>query len=306
MVGLNPRRPLACYAARTKSQTLLLASISGGAFTELANVILSQGGIVFGAAWEKESFRVVHKWVDNEIDLTELRGSKYSTSDMSNVYTDIKNFLESGRLVLFTGTPCQIAAIGKCFGSRPNLILCALICMANVHSSLWLDYVSKLQERVGSKLIRIEHRHKNKDREGALFYAEFQDASKTFTESLYDNEYWQMFVKSAKPCCLACEFKSGRHPADLVIGDFWKLNKFMPNLKWDNGASAVLVYSQKGEALLNQTGLEIHKATYEQVLFGNPYLEKTYIPFVERKCSFYARLRGKVGAVLIRCREGVL
>ena len=76
LVRPAPRKPLSVFAAKTKNEQLLLDSTSGGAFTELARVILSNGGVVCGAGWDAE-FNVVHKIVDSESELAELRGSKY-------------------------------------------------------------------------------------------------------------------------------------------------------------------------------------------------------------------------------------
>lgn len=295
---LPSREPLACYAACTKDSQLLMASSSGGAFTELARVILADGGVVFGATWEKDTFRVIHKWVDNEDALEDLRGSKYATSDLSGIYADIRRFLNAGRKVLLTGTPCQVAAIGKLFGVHPNLILCALICMANVQASVWLDYVEELQTRVGSKLVNVKHRHKSSSANGARFLAEFEDSSKNLEEPLYENKYWGIFVQSAKPCCRACQFKSGRHPADIVIGDFWQLNRFMPEIDTKNGYSAVLVYSLKGIDILKRARLVLQASSYEEVLYGNPYLEKSFVPSVPSKTGVIARIRRKLGCVL--------
>ena len=71
----SKRTPIACFAAWTKDEELLMQSSSGGVFSELAKVVLAEGGVVFGAGWEPGSFRVVHRWVETEKELAELRGS---------------------------------------------------------------------------------------------------------------------------------------------------------------------------------------------------------------------------------------
>lgn len=294
----EPRKPLKCFAGRTRDVKLLAESSSGGAFSELARVVLSDGGVVFGAAWEKDSFRVVHKWVDRESELSELRGTKYATSDLTCVYSDIRRFLDSGRKVLFTGTPCQVAAIGKFFGSQPSLILCSLFCMANVDISVWLNYVECLQKQPGSKLVRVEHKHKSQKSTRFFFVAEFEDINKNICVPLYSSEYWALFRQNPKQCCRSCAFKGGRHNADLMIGDFWKLENCMPELNWGNGSSAILVYSSKGESFLNRTCLDLHEVAYEQILSGNPYLEKSYEPNLNTKIGLCMKLRRKMGQLL--------
>lgn len=107
----------------------VLASTSGGFFTEIATEILDNGGKVYGVGYS-DGMDVLHMRIDNTADLKVLQKSKYVQSDMRDVYVDIKKDIESGDLVLFVGCPCQVAAIYSFLGKNyANLYTIEFICM---------------------------------------------------------------------------------------------------------------------------------------------------------------------------------
>lgn len=103
------RVPLAVYAAKNPNEVIRRQSSSGGIFTILAEQIIDEGGVVFGAAFN-DKWEVEHSYVENKEQLVKFRGSKYVQSRIGESYKDAKSFLKEGRRVLFSGTPCQIAA----------------------------------------------------------------------------------------------------------------------------------------------------------------------------------------------------
>ncbi len=283
--------------AMTKNCSLRMQSTSGGVFTELARVVLREGGVVFGAGWDGR-FHVVHKWTESEVGLEEMRGSKYAVSDMSGVYEPLRRFLSEGRKVLFTGTPCQTAAIRKVFGEKPNLILCALICMANIEAERWEKYAKGLERSAKSRIKKINHRFKIDGQKGAFFKVEFEDQSKNFVEPLYGNRHWQNLRARPRRACLACQFRKGGHSADLQIGDFWGCKRFFPEVDDSNGVSAILVFSPRGESILQSSALTLKAVEYGQILEGNPYLEKPYVP--QKRASALKRAGLRFVRMLLR------
>ena len=234
--------------------------------------------MVFGAAWEKGSWRVVHKGLDSVAGLSELRGSKYVTSDFSGVYGPMRKFLSEGRKVLFVGTPCQTAAMRKVLGIDSNLFLCAIFCMANAEGRLWQNYVHQLERRARSPICGVWHRSKKEGRACSFFRVEFEDPSKNFEIPLYDSRWWRLFLDNPRKGCLKCSFRSGACQADLQIGDFWGAEKFYSDLNGTRGLNAVLAFTEKGRNLLSAANLDCRQVPYEQILAGNPYLEQTYVP----------------------------
>ena len=86
-------------AVRAADKVRALSS-SGGVFTVLAEEILSEGGAVCGAAFDKDMI-LRHVLVEEKEGLKRLRGSKYLQSDSGDVYLRIRELLTEGRKVLF-------------------------------------------------------------------------------------------------------------------------------------------------------------------------------------------------------------
>ena len=286
LVRPAPRKPLAVFAAKTKNEQLLLESTSGGAFTELARGVLSNGGLVCGAGWDTD-FNVVHKIVDSESKLAELRGSKYVQSKLDCIYDQIRMFLSQGQQVLFTGMPCQCAAMRLNFGDNSNLIICGLMCYGNTPSNIWRQYLNEFHMKMGGEIQSIRFRDKRGGWKGSRFRISLKDG-KEFSESLYENLYWKVFCSGlgTLESCFHCKFRSGAHGADLIIGDFWGVDKIFPDSDYENGMSAVLVYTEKGEKLLARTKLDMTASTYSDVLIGNPFLEKVITVDVKKRKIF--------------------
>ena len=271
----EPKEPIDCFAARTMDSSSLKASSSGGMFTELARQIFKVGGLVFGAGWNHETMCAEHKCASSEDELAELRGSKYTESDLAKVYKPIKEALAAGRKVLFTGMPCQVAAMRKTFGSDENLILCGIMCHSMAEPAVWKKYVVELECKARSKITAIHFRDKRCGWRNSMFVVEFADASKNIAENLYTNAYARAYFAglSTRRSCLDCQFRSGRCQADLIIGDFWGVEDHWPEMNDNKGISAVLLFTEKGRALFDLQNVSKRQISYRQVVAKNPFLE---------------------------------
>ena len=143
----NPDALQIGYAAYNKDETIRLKSSSGGIFTLLAEWIIQQGGVVVGAAMTEDCKSVQHTIAETIEDLENLRGSKYLQSTIGTIFKTVKKYLDSGRLVLFTGTPCQIGGLYSYLGKEyDNLYTQDLICHGVPSPLIWKNYV-ELRER---------------------------------------------------------------------------------------------------------------------------------------------------------------
>ena len=116
------------YAAISKDESSLMKSSSGGAFFAFAKEVIEKGGVVCGCVFDS-AIKATHVFAENLEELEKMRGSKYVQSDMGNVYNHLKELLEAGRKVLFSGTPCQVAGVYQFLGrDYENLITIDLIC----------------------------------------------------------------------------------------------------------------------------------------------------------------------------------
>ena len=147
---------IAAFAAVSASRDDVASSSSGGAFSVLARYVISQGGIVYGAVWTDDYAGVYHKGVETIEQLKLLRGSKYMQSDTRDTYKKVLQTLKSGRLVLFSGTPCQIKALLLYVGKklRKNLITVDVACYGAPSGKIWQAYWSWLKGTLGVEVVK--------------------------------------------------------------------------------------------------------------------------------------------------------
>lgn len=235
------------YAARSRDMQMRLESSSGGIFTELARHILSQHGAAFGAVYDNR-FQVIHVCAENEADLARMRGAKYAQSDLSGVFAQVKTRLDRGQLVLFSGTPCQVAGL-LCFLRTPreNLITVDFVCHGVPSPMVWSEYVKHLGD-VTSINLRAKDTGWSRYR-----YCHRIEASRGTVQLIPNSEslYMKLFVGDYinRPSCADCHFKGYARPSDLTIGDFWGVWDSHPDMDDDRGTSVVLIQSERGQKL---------------------------------------------------------
>ena len=149
------------YAVINNNEEIRLRSSSGGVFTTLAENVIKQNGIVFGAKFDS-NFNVIHGYTDSIEGLSDFRGSKYVQSTIGDSFKDCKNFLEDGHQVLFTGTPCQIGGLKSFLGKNyDNLLLVDIICHGVPSPLLWTEYKKYLEKKINSRIIKTDFRSKD-------------------------------------------------------------------------------------------------------------------------------------------------
>jgi len=316
--SVNPaesRRPRSVYAAMAKDDALRLASSSGGVFSLLASDILSKGGVVFGAAFDHNDWHVYHKAVETEADLAELSGSKYVQSDVGDSYRQVKAYLNAGRQVLFSGTPCQIAALNKflaMYMGTPidNLLLVDVVCHAVPSPLAWRKYLEKrassiYPDRVGGlrDIRSISSRRKDcgwKRYSLSLGFANDKEYLSVFS----DDPFMRGFLAELynRPSCHTCPCKSLRSGSDLTIADFWGVGTHLPDMDDDKGTSVVLVNTEKGaECFAAVFGLlNCKDSKFEDAAKGNPAIVRPTIPHRNRKCFFGKVLKSDFDSLVSR------
>lgn len=240
------------FAVINKNEIIRSDSSSGGVFTALAEEIINNKGIVFGAKFA-DDFSVIHSWTDNLEGLADFRGSKYLQSIIGNAYKECKNFLESGNKVLFTGTPCQIQGLLKYLNKEyDNLITVDFICHGVPSPLLWTKYIKFREKKSASRTLKTAFRRKNDG--WKLYSVLFTFANNTeYRASLKKDPYMQMFLKdiALRESCYQCSCRGIERPSDITIADFWGIQNIFPELDDDKGISLVLFHSHNGKELLN-------------------------------------------------------
>ena len=246
--------PSSIYAVKHKDDSVRLRSRSGGVFTAITDAVLNQGGYVYGAAFA-DGFQVKHKKATTIEERNALRTSKYVQSDMSGVYEQIRCDLKEGHSVLFSGTPCQVAAVRNAMQNEEcvGLYLIDIVCLGVPSPKVWSDYLNCRQNEYDGKITAVEFRDK-----------EFGWKAHRETFSIngfkYDSDdYTKLFSSHdiLRPSCFECPYKSADRVGDITIADFWGIDKAVPGFNDDKGVSLVMVNTEKGERLFERSKKDI-------------------------------------------------
>lgn len=153
-------KPISTFAAKHLNEEIRMNSSSGGIFSALSEETINAGGIVFGACFDEE-FNVIHNYATTLVDCKHFRGSKYVQSRIGDSYIHCEKFLKEGKLVLFSGTPCQVAGLKKYLRKEyPNLLTIDVVCHGVPSPVVWQEY---LKSKFGNnKPLYINFRDKQK------------------------------------------------------------------------------------------------------------------------------------------------
>jgi len=238
-------------------------SSSGGMFWLFAEQILSKKGYVAGAVFD-DSLTVKHIVTSESEEAERMRGSKYVQSDASEVYEEVKRLLDSGNTVLFTGTPCQVAAMKNYIGHDSDNLICVDILCHGVPSPKLLDSYLEENFKTKSELKNISFRNKA-HRNGApgSLTVTLKDGTELYSE-YFDNSYYDAFLQdlSHRESCFDCKFAEFPRVGDISIGDFWGAKTTDTKIDCEKGCSIVLINSPKGEKLWHS--VKKHMKTVEK------------------------------------------
>ena len=275
------------FAAKSENDSMRMRSSSGGAFYELASQMLRDGGYVCGAVFDDE-FHVKHILSNAKEDILRMMGSKYAQSDIGYCYREIKDVLEKGYKVLFSGCPCQVAGLRTFLGKEyPNLLLVELICHGIPSDQMLQTYIGVQERKYGAKLTRMEFRNKKKGWHNSSVRMEFEN-HRIYSIPYTADAHTIGFLRNItlKSSCYDCHFRNFTAGSDIIMGDFWGAEVELP--EDDNkGISAILVNSGKGMDIIDRCNLALTPANVETVIKYNKNLLCSAAPSPQRS-SFYA------------------
>ncbi len=296
------RAPQRTLAAINNDEATRLASSSGGLFTILAQQTLNEGGVVFGAAFNKE-WEVEHIAIESPDELPRLQGSKYSQSNMGNSYNEAKIHLKAGRKVLFSGTPCQIAGLKRFLGREyENLTAIDMVCHGVPSPLVWKMYLAETIKNATPNNGEKPHIHSINFRDKKAGWSNYRfsiqatnpdyDEEKTeiLSETRDKNTFMQCFLRNLclRPSCHACPARSGKSGSDITLGDLWGASEVCPTLHDDKGTSLMLLWN-------NHTptgGITYKDIEYSQAVKYNPSIEKN-AALRPKRARFFRNLHKK-------------
>lgn len=272
-------RPQA-WAAMNTNEQIRLGSSSGGMFTLLAESVLKNNGVVFGAAFT-EAFDVAHIVVTNVVDLEKLRGSKYTQSTIGTIFQQVKVALNAGKQVLFSGTPCQIEGLHAYLGKEyDNLLLVDIICHGVPSPLVWRKYVQFQEMKYKNKAQRISFRHKHYGWKRYSVSFLFKNNTE-YLMSLDKDIFMHAFLRDCclRPSCGICVFKKIGRISDITLADFWGIQSVLPTMDDDKGTSLVLVHTSKGKHIFDKLSLSCRRdeVDMDTALMSNPAMYKSAI-----------------------------
>lgn len=241
------------YYGWSKDESLIYNSSSGGAFSSIVESWLDDEGVVFGATYTEDLSYVCHQSFKKS-NYAPLRKSKYVFSDPEHSYAEVKECLNKGEKVLFTGTPCQIAGL-KAFLCKDyeNLLTMDFIChgtpsidMLNEH----VKYVSK-----GKKVIAIDFRSKKYG--WRKYCLKINNSDGEYIKSIEEDFYLYAFMKYRilRECCYFCQYSDGHHVSDITLADFWGIKSYKPDYTANKGVS-LIIFNNEEALSATYTGLK--------------------------------------------------
>lgn len=303
VINQKPKKgPLEVYAAINPDEQIRKESSSGGIFTLLAEKIIQENGVVFGARFD-ENWEVRHDYTETIEGLAVFRSSKYVQSRIEDNYLKAEKFLKEKRKVLFSGTPCQIAGLKKFLRKEyDNLLTVDFICHGVPSSKVWRMYLDEtcrnlikrgsssnfIDEGRRSYIEAINFRHKILGWKRFSFFLKLNSAfiqSEKNTEGIFEpfseNAFMKAFLSDTilRPSCYQCPCKSGKSTSDITIADYWNIQQVLPEFDDDKGISLVLTNTSKGENIFSSCNVIYKKTGYEESKGKNGgFHEKINIP----------------------------
>lgn len=282
---------LGCYAVWAPNEIREVSS-SGGAFSLIANYIIDHQGYVCGASFE-DNTTVKHIVVDNKQELGRLRTSKYVQSNIGTVYKEIKNLIDNKKVILFSGTPCQVEGLYLYLGFDPECLYTVdILCHGVPSQNLFKRYL--LEEYKGKDIKKVNFRDKSNGWTYKL-NMRIETKSDTYIVDINEDAYYSAFNNrlSLRKSCGVCDFANPNRVGDISLGDFWEIWAYDKSLDDRKGTSLLLVNSEKGKFMFQNIIPEANKVVkvpLESAMKGNPTLYKS-IPLHKNRENFFEDLK---------------
>ena len=241
--------PFYGYGARHKLEKIYMRSRSGGAFVAISSHIIDQKGAIYGAGYSKDKgfHRVIHKRATTKRSRNEFCGSKYVQSDLKGTFLSIKKDLENGKLVLFSGTGCQVGALHTYLGKEyDNLYTIDIVCHGAPSPKIWDDFLTMREKEYGQPIKSVMFRNKRK-----YGWTDHRETVRFENRRVSSRIYSKLFSQGVlfRPSCYECVYANTNRPGDITIADFWgheDVDVLADKWNDDKGISLVLINNKHG------------------------------------------------------------
>lgn len=257
------------YAVINKDDEVRAQSSSGGVFFPLAKWVIEQGGVVFGARWN-DKWEVVHDYAEDLDGVKAFMRSKYVQSVVGDTLRQAKQFLDAGRWVLYSGTPCQLGGLRAYLGKEyERLIQVDLICHGVPSPGVWRSY---LKEYFGKeKIVDINFRDKSEGWTTSPCVSILTEIQRSRCRQM-DNPFYKGFILRVyqRNSCHTCNYRQFHRASDITIADFWGVSEVCPEMHDDKGTSIVFAHTEKGSKILCEIST-VFRIKEQEKIISNRY-----------------------------------
>lgn len=260
------------YVVQNRDKHVLAESTAGGAFTAIAKYVIKNGGVVFGAVLD-DNLTVHHDCVNSEADLKRLRNSKYVQSFIGGTLNHVKSFLRQGKMVCFSGTPCQVEGLKRFLGKEyENLITVDVVCRAVPSPMVFSKYLELQERRLGSKVRNIRFRDKHYGYKYSTMNVTTDNNKGKYHQGVESDPWLRAFFSGLclRPSCYDCKFKKRYRVSDFTIWDCFAVGRYSKELDNDKGATRLLIHTDIGRDIFKKISSEFifEKIDPERIIEG--------------------------------------
>ena len=276
------------FVVQHKDDRIRRESTSGGAFTAIAEYIVKNGGIVFGAGMD-ENFRVRHMPAYDIEQLALFRNSKYSQSYLGDTFLKIKNYLLDGKKVLFSGTPCQVAGLKKFLPfADENLVTADVVCRGIPSPLVFEKYIDYQKRRFGEfDKVLFRDKYSGYTHTAMSLY---RDNVCLYHNGLEYDPMLKLFYRGmiCRPVCSNCRFKEIKRHSDFTLWDCFSAAEINSDFDDNKGTTFVMLHSEKAEMIFEkiQENIRSSECETEKVCGGTAEMLKS-IPHNPERREFF-------------------
>lgn len=259
----EPRTEPAAFIVWNGDEAVRRNSTAGGAFSALAEYVLEGGGVVFGAALD-DRLRVAHTAVKNAHELPRLRGAKPVQSDIGETYQQVRLYLDQGRQVLFSGTPCQVDGLYRYLGEHPErLVTCDVACSGVCSPGVWARLVSSMAYVKQHRPVAVEFCGKLSGDQERRFRVLFEGGGR-YDAPAPKSELGRGLTRGLflRPACYHCPYAGTDRTGDLTLANF--AGGDLPVEEKRKGVSLLLINTAKGAQIFDVLPLHRQARTLEE------------------------------------------
>ena len=287
------------YIVQHKDPVVLRESTAGGAFTAIAKYVLDRGGVAFGVELQDNlnatPSAAHHIWVEKKADLKKFRNSKYVQSFVGDTAQQVKSFLEQGKYVCFSGTPCQVEGLKQYLDvkkvDQTNLILVDVVCRAVPSPFIFRKYLEYQEKKNSEHITSVRFRDKHYGYKYSTMNVISDRNHGNYHRGVESDPWLRAFFSNIcdRPSCHDCKFRKLHRLSDFTIWDCFHVGRFSRELDNDKGATRMLVHTEKGHQVLEgiRKELMIVDVPVSMIIDGAKELRESVSPN-ERRDAFFA------------------